>query len=311
MHCCSDLTPLPPVLARKRYSLRQQAPNSDHAQVSAPTLDSSRDMFSRGRLRLLPSGRLWLLFLALRAYLEITVKCFEFPAVAAYAIMIRMSDLNRINSVVFDMDGLLLDSERVVLEDFIDSCREFGFEPDVEVYYRCIGGNKARTREIMLEGYGPDFPYDAVNELWYSKAGKKPMPLKPGAVDLLRFLDRRGMKKAVVTSSHRDWAVKILSDSGILPFFDFVLGGDQIHNSKPHPEIYLAACEKLGEAPADCLALEDSDNGALSASAAGLAVIQVPDLLQPSEAVRELGHRIVHSLVEVEKLLSDGVQNEA
>ncbi len=211
----------------------------------------------------------------------------------------KMLDLKKVKAVVFDMDGLLLDSERIVLEDFIASCREFGYEPDVEVYYRCIGGNKDRTKEIMLAGYGPDFPYEAVNAAWYSKAGKRPMPLKQGVLVLLQYLDRRALRKVVVTSTQRYWAEKMLSEAGIRPFFDFLVCGDDITRSKPEPDIYLKACEKLNLNPAACLALEDSDNGVLSAFRAGLQVVQVPDLLVPSEKVKALGHTIAASLDEV------------
>ena len=221
----------------------------------------------------------------------------------------EMLDLKKVRAVVFDMDGLLLDSERIVLEDFISSCREFGYEPDVEVYYKCIGGNKDRTKEIMLAGYGPDFPYLAVNDSWYSKAGKKPMPLKRGVLDLLQYLGRRTLQKAVVTSTQRYWAEKMLTESGILPYFDFLVCGDDITRSKPEPDIYLKACEKLNLPPAACLALEDSDNGVLSAFRAGLQVVQIPDLLPPSAQVKALGHTIAASLDDVRQAFESLSQN--
>jgi len=95
----------------------------------------------------------------------------------------------------------------------------------------------------------------------------------------------------------------MLSNADLLGFFEFVLGGDQIKNGKPDPEIYMTGCSKLGVQPAFCLALEDSDNGVLAAFNAGMSIIQVPDLIVPSERVKPLGHRIVGSLFEVEKLL--------
>jgi len=220
-----------------------------------------------------------------------------------------MLDLKKVSAVVFDMDGLLLDSERVVLEDFIDSCREFGYEPDVEVYYRCIGGNKDRTKEIMLAGYGPDFPYQAVVDSWYNKSGNKPMPLKRGVRELLAYLDRRALRKVVVTSTQRYWANKMLAEAGILPRFDFLVCGDDITRSKPEPDIYLKACEKLNLPPAACLALEDSDNGVLSAFRAGLQVIQIPDLLPPSEKVKALGHTIAASLDDVRQAFENMSMN--
>ncbi len=205
------------------------------------------------------------------------------------------------------MDGLLFDTERISLDTFVEACRENNFEPDLKVYYQCIGSNSVRTREILLNGYGPGFPFKAIYECWLEKyhreALNKPLPLKSGAMDLLKYLERKGVKKAVVTSSRHQNAITKLSNARILPFFEFVLGGDEISIGKPDPEIYLTACQKLGEETGKCLALEDSDNGVISATRAGLRVIQVPDLLEPSAEVKALKHLIVHSLVEVENIL--------
>ena len=158
-----------------------------------------------------------------------------------------------------------------------------------------------------MEGYGRDFPYEAINALWrdmyHAETWEKPILPKAGALDLLQCLEQRGVRKVVVTSSHYSSALKKLTNGQMLHYFDFVLGGDQVQHGKPHPEMYLTACAKLGEEPAQCLALEDSDNGVRSATSAGLMVIQVPDLLPPSPEVKAFGHRIVTSLAEVELML--------
>jgi HAD superfamily hydrolase (TIGR01509 family) len=216
-------------------------------------------------------------------------------------------DLKDLKAVVFDMDGLLLDTERISLETFVAACREYCFEPDLAVYHRCIGTNSIKTKEILIQGYGPAFPYDAVNALWREKYNKavleQSVPLKPAVVELLRYLDQNQIKKAVVTSTRQDIAVRELRNAGVLNYFEFVLGGDQIASGKPHPEIYQKACRNLGLPPQRCLALEDSDNGVRSAASAGLQVIQVRDLIEPSAEVRALGHPVVDSLAEVQILL--------
>lgn len=215
--------------------------------------------------------------------------------------------INSINAVIFDMDGLLLDSERIALSTFIDSCRKHNFEPNIEVYYKCIGTNASKTKEILLEGYGKDFPYKAITELWVKKNHEetlnKSIPIKKGALSLLQYLEQKGVKKAVATSSRKKNALIKLSNAKLLHFFDIVLGGDQVLNGKPNPEIYLTASQKLNEEPIRCLALEDSDNGVLAAYNAGLTVIQVPDLKEPSAKITNLGHTVVKSLVEVEHIL--------
>ena len=223
----------------------------------------------------------------------------------------QMYNFKDIRAVIFDMDGLLLDSESVAMSTFIDSCREHGIEPDIKVYYKCVGTNEAGTRAVLTKGYGPDFPFDAVFTLWNKKywdaALNKPIPVKAGALNLLHYLGNRKCRKAVVTSTRREKAIRMLSNANLIDNFEFVLCGDEIIKGKPDPEMYLTGCNKLKEQPADCLALEDSDNGVLSAFNAGMTVIQVPDMVGPGDKVKALGHRVVSSLTEVEELLRAGV----
>ena len=206
-------------------------------------------------------------------------------------------------AVIFDMDGLLIDSERIALSTFVEACRDNNYEPDINVYKKCIGTTSYNTREILINGYGSDFPFDTIAELWgkkyHNEVLNKSVPLKPGALILLQHLEKEGVKRAVVTSTEQELALRKLTNAQIVHFFDFILGRDQVKQGKPDPEIYLAACHKLGEEPADCLALEDSDNGVLAAYYAGLTVIQVPDLVEPSEKVKALGQKTVKSLSDV------------
>jgi HAD superfamily hydrolase (TIGR01509 family) len=206
------------------------------------------------------------------------------------------------------MDGLLLDTEQISLKTFLATCREHKFEPDLRIYFQCIGTNSERTREIFFEGYGPDFPFTAILKQWrmkYDEETRKSVPVKSGVLSLLEYVGKRPLKKAVATSSRRENALTKLTRAQILHFFDFILCGDQITRGKPDPEMYLTACRELGSEPERCLALEDSENGVRSALSAGLMVIQVPDLIQPSEEVKALGHTIAASLTEVEKMLRE------
>jgi len=207
------------------------------------------------------------------------------------------------------MDGLLLDSEAIALTTFIEACKECGYELiDMEPYYKCIGTNWPKATQTLINGYGKDFPFDAISEVWgkkyHGETLTKPVPMKEGALSLLKYLDGEGVRKAVVTSSRKENSVIKLANTGLLNYFEFVLGGNEIANGKPHPEMYLTAAGMLGVAPAACLAIEDSDNGVLAAFHAGLTVIQVPDLKQPSEEVKALGHTITASLTDVEKMLT-------
>jgi len=217
--------------------------------------------------------------------------------------------LDRLDGVVFDMDGLLLDTEKVALACFEETWRAFNYKPDLELYTRCIGTTSSRTREILTEGYGPDFPYETIRERWNQRyeeiLTKCPIPVKPGAVGLLGFLHQSRCRIALATSTEHGSAVSKLRKTGLHRFFSVIVGGDQVENGKPDPDIYLRACNLLDVAPARSLALEDSDNGVLSAYRAGLAVIQIPDLKAPAREIRDLGHVIVACLDDVRVMLAN------
>lgn len=205
------------------------------------------------------------------------------------------------------MDGLLLDTETIAISTFIEACKEYEFQPDMSVYYKCIGVDWSTTLEILSKGYDNTFALEPITNLWKKKMDQemleKPIRTKTGALKLLTYLEEEDVKMAVVTSTRTEIAQRVLSIAKMDCFFLFIIGGDQIVKNKPNPEIYLTACHKLDEEPMECLALEDSDNGVLAAFHAGLEVIQVPDLVPPSTEVRTLGHKIVGSLEEVENLL--------
>ncbi len=213
-------------------------------------------------------------------------------------------------AAIFDMDGLLLDTERIALNTFIEACRACYFEPDIDVYMRCIGTIGEKTREILTAGYGRDFPYTAVEKIWSEKYERaitdNSIPLKLGVMDLLDYLKQSRVKMAVATSTEYERACKKLHGTGVGHYFKIIVGGDQVEKGKPDPEIYLKVAGLLNEEPTNCLVFEDSDNGVLSAHKAGMNVIQVPDLKEPSDAVINLGHPILPSLRDVKHFLEDG-----
>jgi HAD superfamily hydrolase (TIGR01509 family) len=214
--------------------------------------------------------------------------------------------MNNIKAVAFDLDGLLLDTETVALETFVEACRANQFEPDTEIYQQCIGTTYSDVETILKTGYGDEFPFDSVMALWNKRyaeeALNKPVALKEGVLSLLRRLEILGIKRGVVTSSKTVSARRKLRNAGLLDYFQVVVCGDQISKGKPDPEIYLAAAEILEEDAAACLALEDSDNGVKSALSAGFRVVQIPDLKEPSDEVKGMGHSILKSLLDVEAL---------
>ena len=211
--------------------------------------------------------------------------------------------MKRFEAIVFDMDGLLLDSERIVLDAFLLVCEHFELGDRTELLKQCIGTNRDYTRARMTEAFGSGVDFNEFQNIWTLKheeiVGDDAMPLMDGARELLDLIQQLDIPRAVSTSTRSAQALDRLEKADLLHYFEFVVGGDQVTNSKPDPEIYLAATQKLGCNPTSCLAFEDSENGVRAALGAGLRVIQVPDLVAPSANVRALGHTILASLRDV------------
>ena len=205
--------------------------------------------------------------------------------------------------MIFDMDGLLLDTEAIAIKAFEEACEAFGHLVKKDVYLRCIGTNDQRSREILTEGYGQEFPIEKIIRLWgelyHEQAVEQPVPLKKGVTTLLKLLKENNVPTAIATSTVYKLAIKKLNNAGIFNYFEEIVSGDMVRQSKPQPDIYLMAAEKVGIKPENCIALEDSETGVRAALAAGMKVFQIPDLIQPSAEFRQLGHTVVASLEEV------------
>jgi len=216
--------------------------------------------------------------------------------------------IEQYQAIIFDMDGLLLDTEQIALQAFREACRQFNFEPALDIYLRAVGTNPVRTKMILTRGYGASFPFDQISPVWgenYRKAiTERPIPVKAGAPEFLEFIKHAEKRTAIATSTAHQTAREKLERTGLLSFFELIVGGDQVAKGKPDPETYLKAAELLGVRPHQCLALEDSDNGVMAAHGAGMSVIQIPDLKEPSAEIRALGHPVLSSFMEVQEFLS-------
>lgn len=210
---------------------------------------------------------------------------------------------HRPQGVVFDMDGLLLDSERLAKDTFVEACREFDWEPDLEGYAGCIGATYEATGAILLEAYGADFPYAQISQRWSELYEQwvlyRPVAVKPGAAELLQRLAELQVPCALATSTRREVTLAKLRHAELASHFVHLVCGGEAPRGKPHPDPYLQATAAMGLAAERCWALEDSNNGVRAAHAAGLYVFQVPDQVAPSAEVRALGHTIVDSLFAV------------
>lgn len=216
--------------------------------------------------------------------------------------------MKRFDAAIFDMDGLLLDSERIARVAFVQACEHFALGDQNDLFLRCIGTNDALGAAVLREGLrgkADPLEFGRVWDARYADAlAARPVPLKRGVVELLADLRAERIPCAVATSTSSGRAREKLCRAGIVESFDIVVGGDQVRESKPRPDIYLAAAAALDVKPDRCLALEDSENGVRAALAAGMRVIQIPDLVEPSAELRALGHDILESLHEVRRWLS-------
>lgn len=206
-------------------------------------------------------------------------------------------------AIIFDMDGTIFDSERLVLDCWERIGEKHGIRDIREVFIQCIGTNNARTQEIIYGHYGRDFPYKKFSEesslLFHEAADKEGIPLKPGAEEILKYLSENKIPLGLASSTRLASVTQELRSAGLYEYFQVVVGGDLIKNSKPAPDIYLMACERLGVLPENTYAIEDSYNGIRSAHSAGMLPVMVPDLLPETEEMRKLSAAVFSDLFQV------------
>jgi HAD superfamily hydrolase (TIGR01509 family) len=211
--------------------------------------------------------------------------------------------MKHFDAVIFDMDGTLLDTERVAQEAFFIACEELRVAPRLDLLQRCVGAAEPIARQVLQDGYGPSLDCAKFFEVWSryfnSLSQVTPAPLKEGALALLDAVAQLGLPMAIATSSGTAHAVAKLQQAGLLERFRTIVGADQVQRPKPDPEVYLKVAGLLGVDPRACLAVEDSEYGVRAAHAAGMTVIQVPDLTEPTADLRALGHIVLASLKEV------------
>ncbi len=217
--------------------------------------------------------------------------------------------MKKFDAVVFDMDGVIFDSEKATMDCWLELAEKYNIENLEEPFLACTGTTNQRTREIMLEAYGEDFPYDTfakeASVMFHEKYDGGKLPMKSGVREILDYLQHKGKKIALASSTRKQTVVNELRDAGIIEYFDEIITGDMVTHSKPHPEIFLLACEKIGVDPENAYAIEDSYNGIRAAGAGKLRPIMVPDLLPANDEMKDIAETVKRSLEEVIEYLDE------
>lgn len=214
-----------------------------------------------------------------------------------------------VKAVVFDMDGVIFDSEKLYRKHWMITAEEYGIPQEVmrELCNLIAGATKERNEKLMKSRFGEDFDYMAFREKTMTRMDQdileNGVELKPYVVELLEYLKKNQYRIGLATSTQKERAQRNLLNAGVLEYFDEIVYGGMVANGKPAPDIYLMACEKLGVLPEDAIGIEDSINGVKSSFAAGLQTIMVIDLIEPTKEIEPMTHHIFASLKEVQELL--------
>lgn len=215
-----------------------------------------------------------------------------------------------IKAIIFDMDGLMIDSERVTFECYQERLKDMNLTMDEEFYKTLLGKPIKGIYQRFYDVYGDDFPIENViqdvHQLMAERFETEGVPVKKGLVELLHYLKDNNYKTIVATSSNRDRVDKILAQAKITEFFDDSICGDEVTKGKPNPEVFLKSCQKLGVNVDEAIVLEDSEAGIQASYDANIKVICIPDMKYPEKQYEEKTFKILKDLTEVTAYLKRG-----
>ena len=209
-------------------------------------------------------------------------------------------------AVIFDMDGLLFDTERLYGQAILTAAAEVGCPMSHDIFLQLVGRSHEINYAFLLGHYGPDYPLKPLMAAWgrhFRGLAAAGLPIKPGAIELLDLLDDLSLPRAIATSSTHATVQANLTMHSLTDRFHGVVARGDYANGKPAPDPFLTAADRLGVAPALCLALEDSHNGVRSASAAGMMAVMVPDLIPATDEIEQLCTHVVVDLHDICRML--------
>ena len=212
-----------------------------------------------------------------------------------------------IKAIIFDMDGLMIDSERVTFECYQEILKGMNLTMDEEFYKTVLGKPLKGIYQRFYDVYGNDFPIEDVikdvHALMAKRFETEGVPIKTGLKSLLEYLKENNYKTIVATSSNRDRVDTILSQAQITDYFDDSICGDEVTKGKPNPEVFLKSCQKLGVNVDEAIVLEDSEAGIQASYDAGIKVICIPDMKYPEKQYEEKTFKILKDLNDVTEYL--------
>ncbi len=212
-----------------------------------------------------------------------------------------------VKGVIFDMDGLMFDTESVYGIYWRQVSAELGYPLDDALIASLGGADRAFELNKIIERFGPNVPAGEIIDECHRRTRvhikSHPIPIKPGLTELLNVLRDRGIPAVIATGTRRISAEDMIARSGVGSFFKAIICGDEVAACKPDPEIFLKAADLIGVPPQDCIVLEDSLNGIIAAHAAGAQPVMIPDCVQPTAEVRALCAHVLTRLDEVIELL--------
>ena len=209
----------------------------------------------------------------------------------------------KIELIIFDMDGLMFDTEKLIYKSWKESCKKYKQNLSDKIFIESIGLNRKKTIEVYKKYFGDNFPYEEIIDetmnIFENLIRSEGVPLKEGLLELLKYNKKKQLKMAIATSTKRDRTELMLNLSDTGKYFDVVVCGDEIISGKPDPEIFLETAKKLNCRPGNCIVLEDSKNGIIAAYRAGMLPVMVPDIIKPEKEIEAMIFKEFDNLKEV------------
>lgn len=213
-----------------------------------------------------------------------------------------------IEAVIFDMDGVIFDTERVYLEDWIKVFKQYGYDMKKEIYVSVMGTGRKNVKKVFKKEFGEELPIEEMyiikDKLLVEAVENNKIPLKLGAIELLDFLRDNGYKIALATSAKRDRMKMQLNGANLEEKFDALVCGDDVEKSKPNPDIFLKAADKLGVNSENCIVVEDSCAGIEAAHNAKMMGVHVEDLKEADEVIKKYCYKNFKNLIEIKDFIS-------